>query len=69
MSGIATTRASAAWVEGMDACIRGLGYALSLTEQREPEADLTYLANEVEAIRQHWEGLRGELPPDPDEQA
>lgn len=56
-------------VEGMDACIRGLGYALKAAGEQNPEADLAYIANEVEAITEHWERLRGPMPPDPEEEA
>jgi hypothetical protein len=57
---------SAAEVEGMDACIRGLAYALGLAERNAD--DLSYVRNEVEAITEHWERIRGPLPPDPEEQ-
>lgn len=60
-----TTRASAEWITGMDCCIRGLGHALA--QAREFNIDdipLASMESEVEAITEHWERVRGPMPPE-----
>jgi hypothetical protein len=57
------TRASSEWIMGMDACMRGLAFALEKTKEQSA-ADLTLIENEVAAVTDHWSRVRGELPPE-----